>query len=79
MDGEATVLVNVVPEGSAGPVVGVTVVPHGVDENAAGPQCPADLLRRIAEWQPYFQVRTLTAYVRTLRGTFHYVKPFDGV
>lgn len=38
-----------------------------------------DIVPPIAEWQPHFQVRTLTAYVRTLRGTFHYAKPFDSV
>ncbi|MFS8200438.1 GNAT family N-acetyltransferase [Streptomyces sp. CWNU-52B] len=30
-------------------------------------------------WGEYFQVRTLTAYEPTLRGTFRYAKPFDDV
>ncbi|MGH9112966.1 MAG: GNAT family N-acetyltransferase [Acidimicrobiales bacterium] len=30
-------------------------------------------------WGDYFQVRTLTAYDPSLRGTFHYALPFDGL
>ncbi|WP_307132672.1 GNAT family N-acetyltransferase [Streptomyces aurantiacus] len=30
-------------------------------------------------WGDYFQVRTLTAYEPTLRGTFRYAEPFDHV
>lgn len=33
----------------------------------------------VAEWQPHFQVRTLTAYDPALRGTFGYAEPFDRV
>ena len=33
----------------------------------------------VPEWQPYFQVRTLTGYTPTLRGTFRYPEPFDRV
>ncbi|MFC0437518.1 GNAT family N-acetyltransferase [Kutzneria buriramensis] len=31
----------------------------------------------VAEWQPHFQVRPLTAYSPTIRGTFTYATPFD--
>jgi putative acetyltransferase len=31
----------------------------------------------VAEWQPHFQVRTLTAYSPSIRGTFTYAAPFD--
>jgi putative acetyltransferase len=31
----------------------------------------------VAQWQPHFQVRTLTAYDPSLRGVFAYAKPFD--
>ena len=31
------------------------------------------------EWEPHFQVRTLTAYDPAVRGEFAYPKPFDGV
>jgi putative acetyltransferase len=30
----------------------------------------------VAEWVPYFQVRTLSAYHPDLRGEFHYAAPF---
>jgi putative acetyltransferase len=33
----------------------------------------------VPEWQPYFQVRTLTGYMPSLRGTFRYPEPFDRV
>jgi putative acetyltransferase len=33
----------------------------------------------LSEWQPHFQVRTLTAYDPTLRGTFAYAEAFDGL
>jgi putative acetyltransferase len=29
------------------------------------------------EWQPHFQVRMLTGYQTSIRGTFIYPKPFD--
>lgn len=29
------------------------------------------------QWQPHFQVRTLSAYKPSLRGTFAYAEPFD--
>jgi putative acetyltransferase len=31
------------------------------------------------EWEPHFQVRTLTAYDPGARGEFAYPKPFDAV
>ncbi len=31
------------------------------------------------EWEPHFQVRTLTAYDPAVRGEFAYPEPFDGV
>jgi putative acetyltransferase len=31
------------------------------------------------QWEPHFQVRTLTAYRPTLRGRFDYAEPFDHV
>jgi putative acetyltransferase len=31
----------------------------------------------VADWRPYFQVRTLTAYDPRLSGTFRYPDPFD--
>ncbi|HEX4830918.1 MAG TPA: N-acetyltransferase [Trebonia sp.] len=31
----------------------------------------------VAEWEPYFQVRTLAAYQPSLTGTFRYAEPFD--
>ena len=30
-----------------------------------------------SQWQPHFQVRTLSAYKPSLRGTFAYSEPFD--
>ena len=33
----------------------------------------------VADWQPHFQVRLLTAYRRPVRGTFRYAEPFDRV
>lgn len=33
----------------------------------------------VPEWQPYFQVRVLTTYRRSMHGTFAYAKPFDGL
>jgi putative acetyltransferase len=33
----------------------------------------------VAEWQKYFQVRTLSAHDPSLRGTFAYAEPFDRV
>jgi putative acetyltransferase len=33
----------------------------------------------IPEWQPHFQVRTLTGYRPSLGGTFRYPEPFDRV
>jgi len=30
-------------------------------------------------WAPYFQVRTLSAWDASLRGTFHYASAFDGL
>jgi putative acetyltransferase len=32
-----------------------------------------------ADWQPHFQVRTLTSYQPTIHGTFSYPEPFDRV
>jgi putative acetyltransferase len=32
-----------------------------------------------AEWEPHFQVRTLTAYDPAVRGEFAYPRPFDNV
>jgi putative acetyltransferase len=34
---------------------------------------------RHPEWEPHFQVRTLTAYDQAVRGEFAYPGPFDGV
>ena len=34
---------------------------------------------RHPEWEPHFQVRTLTAYDPAVRGEFAYPKPFDSV
>ena len=34
---------------------------------------------RVAGWQPHFQVRLLTAYRPSVRGTFRYAEPFDRV
>jgi putative acetyltransferase len=31
----------------------------------------------VAEWDPYFQVRTLSAYTPALRGAFRYAEPFS--
>ena len=31
------------------------------------------------QWEPHFQVRTLTAYRPRLRGPFAYPEPFDNV
>jgi putative acetyltransferase len=31
----------------------------------------------VAGWQPHFQVRVLTGYRATVRGTFRYAEPFD--
>ncbi|ONI83325.1 GNAT family N-acetyltransferase [Saccharothrix sp. ALI-22-I] len=31
----------------------------------------------VADWAPYFQVRTLTAYTPALTGPFRYAAPFD--
>lgn len=31
----------------------------------------------LAEWQPHFRVRPLTAYLPAVRGTFTYAEPFD--
>ena len=31
----------------------------------------------VAGWQPHFQVRVLTAYRPSVRGTFRYAEPFD--
>jgi putative acetyltransferase len=31
----------------------------------------------VPEWRPRFQVRTLTAFPDSLRGTFSYSEPFD--
>jgi len=31
----------------------------------------------VADWAPYFQVRTLTTYASSMRGPFSYAKPFD--
>jgi putative acetyltransferase len=39
---------------------------HGIDPPVPG-------------WEPYFQVRTLSRYDPTLRGTFTYAEPFDRV
>ena len=33
----------------------------------------------VADWQPQFQVRLLTAYRPLVRGTFRYAEPFDRV
>ena len=33
----------------------------------------------VADWQPHFQVRLLTAYRPSVRGTFRYAEPFDRV
>ena len=33
----------------------------------------------VAGWQPHFQVRPLTAYRPSVRGTFRYAEPFDRV
>ena len=32
-----------------------------------------------AEWEPHFQVRTLTAYDPSVRGEFTYAEPFDRI
>lgn len=32
-----------------------------------------------SDWQPHFQVRTLTSYQPTIHGTFSYPEPFDRV
>ena len=33
----------------------------------------------VAGWQPHFQVRPLTAYRPSVRGTFRYAEPFDRI
>ena len=33
----------------------------------------------VADWQPHFQVRVLTAYRPSVRGPFRYAEPFDRV
>lgn len=37
------------------------------------------ILPPVPEWRPHFQVRTLTAYQPSVRGTFAYAEPFDRV
>jgi putative acetyltransferase len=37
------------------------------------------ILPPVPTWRAHFQVRTLTSYVPSLRGTFTYPKPFDRV
>lgn len=37
------------------------------------------IVPRVPEWQSHFQVRTLSAYVPEIRGTFAYPEPFDRV
>ncbi|MDN3351390.1 N-acetyltransferase [Actinomadura sp. DC4] len=37
------------------------------------------IVPRTAEWRAHFQVRTLSAYVPEIRGTFAYPEPFDRV
>src|SRR5262249_43593410 len=44
---------------------------HLASEYGITPQHP--------EWEPHFQVRTLTAYDPAVRGEFAYPKPFDDV
>jgi putative acetyltransferase len=31
----------------------------------------------VADWAPYFQARTLSAYQPDLRGAFRYARPFE--
>jgi putative acetyltransferase len=37
------------------------------------------IVPQVPEWRPHFQVRTLSAYVPEIRGTFAYPEPFDRV
>jgi putative acetyltransferase len=37
------------------------------------------IVPEVPEWKPHFQVRTLSAYVPRIRGTFAYPEPFDRI
>ncbi|MGH8277004.1 MAG: GNAT family N-acetyltransferase [Steroidobacteraceae bacterium] len=41
------------------------------------PSTEYGILPPVPEWRPHFQVRALTGYHPSLRGTFRYSKPFD--
>ena len=43
------------------------------------PSTDAGVEPPVAEWRPHFQVRPLAAYDPSLRGTFAYAPPFDGL
>jgi putative acetyltransferase len=42
-----------------------------------GPSTDYGIAPPVAQWQPHFQVRPLTAYRPAIRGTFRYAEPFD--
>lgn len=43
------------------------------------PSAEYNIAAPVAGWQPYFQVRLLSQYVPSLRGTFLYPEPFSRI